>query len=204
MYRESPGEYAQLAARLQGDEGQRPSLQLTFLNQTGPKPVRSAYEAQLELDDRFVLLPEAALAAGVRGRSPSSGSPAQMAAERSTIGAALFVARQLRLLQGDSYTGFEIDRMLPHETEDEAARRLHGLGWAFDIPTATLSAATQRDLRFVLTDLRQAGLLTYTEEDGRIPTLHVVRHPDHVGIFEQFYREAVGGPVDSGVSSGVG
>jgi hypothetical protein len=204
LYRESPGEYAQLAVRLQGSGGQPPSLQRSFLNQTGSRPVRSAYEAQLELGDRFVLLPEAALAVGVKGRSQPSGSLAQMAAERSTIGAVLFVARQLRLLQGDSYSGFEIDRMLAHETEDEAAQRLHGLGWAFDIPTASLSAATQRDLRFVLTDLRQAGLLTYTEEDGRLPTLHVVRHPDHAGMFEQFYWDAVGGAVDSGVSSGVG
>ena len=171
MYRESPGDYARLAAGLQGSPGQPPSQQLSFLNQTtGTAPVRSAYEGQLELGDRFVLLPETASAAGVRSRPAPSGSPSRLAAERSTIGAALFIARQLRLLQGDSYTGFEIERMLSHDTDDAAAQRVHGLGWAFDIPTTSLSQSAQRDLRFILTDLRQAGLLAFTVEDGRAPT----------------------------------
>lgn len=205
MYRQTPQEYARLAARLQGGAGQPvyPSLQWSFLNDAGSAPVRSAYEARLELGDRFVRLPEIASAAGIRGRSGAIGSPALLAAERSTIGVALFIARQLRLLQGGGYTGFEIERMLSHDAEDEAAQRVHGLGWAFDIPTTSMSPATRRDLRFILTDLRQAGLLAYTE-DGRSSTFHVVRHPDHAELFEQFYRDMVGGTVDTDVSSGVG
>jgi hypothetical protein len=60
-----------------------------------------------------------------------------------------------------------------------------------------LSKTDQRDLKFILTDLRQAGLLAYVE-DGRQPTFHVVRHPDHAAQFEQFYCDAMAsqGPVE--------
>ncbi len=82
----------------------------------------------------------------------------------------------------------------PDETEDEASDPLHALGWAFDVPSVGLSKTEQRDLKFILTDLRQAGLLAYVE-DGRAPTYHVVRHPDHAARFEQFYWDAMAGNV---------
>jgi hypothetical protein len=119
-----------------------------------------------------------------------------MSAERSTIGSALFVAHHLKRLQGDKYSGFEITRMLANgdEREDDESFPLHGLGWAFDVPSMGLSKTDQRDLKFILTDLRQAGLLAYIE-DGRQPTFHVVRHPDHAAQFEQFYWDAMAGQV---------
>ena len=122
--------------------------------------------------------------------------------------AALFVAHHLKRLQGERYSGFEITRMLAPAFADcasfgvasmvgcdeEASDPLHSLGWAFDIPSVGLSKIDQRDLKFILTDLRQAGLLAYVE-DGRAPTYHVVRHPDHAARFEQFYWDAMAGHV---------
>jgi len=74
--------------------------------------------------------------------------------------------------------------------KDDACAPLHTLGWAFDVPSQNLTKIQQRDLKFILTDLRQAGLLAYVEE-GRLPTYHVVRHPDYASQFEQFYRDAM-------------
>ena len=78
------------------------------------------------------------------------------------------------------------------QTEDETSDPLHTLGWAFDVPAGGLSKTDQRDLKFILTDLRHAGLLAYVEE-GWAPTYHVVRHPDHAARFEQFYWDVMAG-----------
>jgi len=76
--------------------------------------------------------------------------------------------------------------------DDDDCAPTHTRGWAFDIPSKNLSKTDQRDLKFILTDLRQAGLLAYVE-DGRQPTYHVVRHPDQAALFEQFYWDAMAG-----------
>ena len=68
------------------------------------------------------------------------------------------------------------------------------------MPSVGLSKTDQRDLKFILTDLRQAGLLAYVE-DGRAPTYHVVRHPDHAARFEQFYWDAMAGLISRGAAS---
>jgi hypothetical protein len=57
-----------------------------------------------------------------------------------------------------------------------------------------LTKPEQRDLKFILTDLRQAGLITYVE-DGTHPAFHVVRHPEHAAQFEQFYWDAMAGVI---------
>jgi soluble lytic murein transglycosylase-like protein len=199
MYRQSPDAYARLASAFQSRSGQPvlPNWESSFVSGTlaSVEPVRSVREMHDEMGQRFVNLPEIALQFGVRaGGAPLMGS--MMAAERSTIGSALFVAHQLRRLQGDRYTGFEINSMLAHETEENAPLRVHGLGWAFDIPTGRLSKAEKRDLKFVLTDLRQAGLLSFVDE-RRERTFHIVRHPDHAPRFEQFYWDAMAGVVPS-------
>ena len=211
MYRQSPDKYAELASGYQGRFGWDvlPSWQWSFINQpiTGASAdAREPGVLHQDISERFVLLPDIASLFGVRALASS------MSAERSTIGSALFVAHHLKRLQGGRYSGFEITRMLanlnacPAEAsaaggsggcEDEASEPLHALGWAFDVPSAGLSRTDQRDLKFILTDLRQAGLLAYVE-DGRQPTFHVVRHPDHAARFEQFYWDAMAGnvPVD--------
>ena len=196
MYRHSPADYARAASGYQGRPGQPvPSWQWTFVSgaETRPLPVRSFAELQQEMGDRFVLLPEIASAFGVRA---GAGDHSMMAAERSTIGSALFIAHHLQRLQGDRYTGFEIDGMLTHEGEEDDALPVHSLGWAFDVPTGDLSKTDQRDLKFILTDLRHAGLLAYVEE-GSEPTFHVVRHPNHAARFEQFYWDVMAGSVRS-------
>ena len=186
VYRQSPNAYAQLASTYQGRFGWSvlPSSQWSFVSE----PIGGALLEALrpgvlhqDIPERFVLLPDIASLFGVRAAT------SQMSAERSTIGLALFVAHQLKRLQGDRYSGFQITRMLPpspatlasawqasSQTEDEASNPLHALGWAFDVPFAGLSKSDQRDLKFILTDLRQAGLLTYVE-DG--PQAHVPCRP---------------------------
>jgi hypothetical protein len=86
------------------------------------------------------------------------------------------------------------------DCEEDGSEPLHSLGWAFDVPSAGLSKSEQRDLKFILTDLRQAGLLTYVE-DGHQPTFHVVRHPDHAQRFEQFYWDVMAGVIPPSCSA---
>lgn len=189
-YRQSPQAYAEMASAYQGRFGWAvlPSWQWSFVRE----PINGAMPAAPAADagERFVLLPDIASVLGVRTIATT------MSAERSTIGSALFVAHHLKRLQGERYSGFEIARMLAHGDghEENESFPLHGLGWAFDVPSAGLSRIDQRDLKFILTDLRQAGLLAYIE-DVRQLTFHVVRHPDHAQRFEQFYRDVMAGTV---------
>jgi hypothetical protein len=198
VYRTSPDAYAELASAYQGRFGWTvlPSAQWSFVSEplSGALPAAAAAgELHQDISERFVLFPDIASLFGVRPVT------SQMSAERSTIGSALFVAHHLRRLQGDRYSGFQITRMLAHgdEPEEDESFPLHTMGWAFDVPSSGLSKTDQRDLKFILTDLRQAGLLAYVE-DGRDPTFHVVRHPDHAAQFEQFYWDVMAGniPVD--------
>jgi hypothetical protein len=201
-YRESPEEYARLASAYEGKFGWAvlPSWQWSFVTE----PLTSALPAppptgvlHQDASERFTLWPDIATTFGVR-----AGSTA-LSAERSTIGSALFVAQQLRRLQGDRYKGFEITRMLAPSAagctdagydgdENDECAPLHTMGWAFDIASNDLSRTDRRDLKFILTDLRQAGLLAYLE-GGKEPTWHVVRHPDHAARFEQFYWDTLAG-----------
>jgi hypothetical protein len=190
LYRRSPSEYARTASAYQG----RPNWESTFAigGDASLVPIRSLGDLQ-QMGDRFVLLPEIASSFGVRAGTSDQSS---MAAERSTIGSAFFIAHQLQRLQGDRYAGFEIDGMLIQEGDEEEGLPVHGLGWAFDVPAGNLSRIDLRDLKFVLTDLRHAGLLAYVEERST-PTFHVVRHPDHAARFEQFYWDVMAGSVPS-------
>ena len=214
VYRRSPAAYAELASAYQGRFGWPvlPSAQWSFVTEplTGALPEGpDAGELHEDLSERFVLLPEIASHFGVRAAN-------EMSAERSTIGSALFVAHHLKRLQGDRYTGFAITRMLEPafarcasfgaagtaDCEDGNSDPLHSLGWAFDVPSTGLSKTDQRDLKFILMDLRQAGLLAYVEDgpstrSGRQHTFHVVRHPDHAARFEQFYWDVMAGQVPS-------
>ena len=186
IYRQSPEAYAQMASAYQGRFGWDvlPSSQWSFVRE--PIEVTLAAARSENISARFVSVPYVASVFGVRAGTGAT------AAEPSTIGSALFVAQQLKRLQGARYSGFEITRMPAAEAEE--SDRLHSLGWAFDVPTTGLSKIEQRDLKFILTDLRQAGLLAYVEE-GAQPAFHVVRHPDHAQRFEQFYRDVMAGTV---------
>jgi hypothetical protein len=197
IYRAAPAEYARLASAYQGRLGQTvlPNWQWTFLSDSNaPAPaVKTVGEPQPDLGERFALLPEVASKFGVRGRLTGSAA-AEMMAERSTIGSALFLAHQLRKLQGDQYRGFEITTMMTPDGDEDAALPMHRLGWAFDVPARPLSKSEERDLRFILTDMRYAGLLAYVEEDSDT-TYHVVRHPEYAAKFEQFYWDAMAGVI---------
>ena len=208
MHRQSPAAYAQLASTYQGRFGWSvlPSSQWSFVSEPIGGPLLDASKPGVlhqDVTERFVPLPDIASVFGVRAVI----SP--MSAERSTIGSALFVAHQLKRLQGDRYSGFQITRMLAasvtgcadlataaiqRDCEEDGSEPLHSLGWAFDVPSTGLSTLEQRDLKFILTDLRQAGLITYVE-DGTHPAFHVVRHPEHAAQFEQFYWDAMAGGI---------
>jgi hypothetical protein len=194
VYRASPAEYAKVASAYQGRFGYTvlPSWQWSFVNETDPEivPARSAGDVQAETGERFVLLPDLAASFGVLRRNDAS-----VAGERSTVGSALFIAQQLKRLQGDHYRGFEISNMLTHEGEQTGPLPLHSLGWAFDIRASSLSTRDERDLRFILTDFRQAGLLAYGDDDHDDASLHIVRHPDYARQFEQFYWDVMAGTV---------
>lgn len=181
-YRQSPGAYAQMAAAYQGRFGWAvlPSSQWSFIDE----PVGRTQD----VEGRFVVLPDIASLFGVKTAASA------VSAERSTMGSALFVAHHLKRLQGERYSGFQIARL---DMEDEESDPLHSLGWAFDVPFASLSKTERRDLKFILTDLRQAGLLAYVEDENRL-AVHVVRHPDHAARFEQFYLDAVAGTLPAG------
>jgi hypothetical protein len=198
LHRKSPIEYATLASSYQGRIGQTvaSNLQWSFvsagqLERTGLRRVK---DVQAEMGERIVTLPAIASQRGVRvGRNVT----APMAAERSTIGCLLFVAQQLERLQGKTYKGFETGSMVRpmdnDSTRTDAMLPMHTLGWAFDLTRKPLTKDAVRDLSFILTDLRFAGLLAFAEE-GKPKDFHVVRHPDHAGRFEQLYWDAVAVP----------
>lgn len=193
VYRQSPEVYAKLASMYQGRFGWKvlPSAQWSFVTEplaNALPAAPAAGELHQDISERFVVFPDIASGFGMRAVTPD------MAAERSTIGSALFLAHHLKRLQGDDYSGFEITRMLAHgdQQEKDESFPLHTVGWAFDIPSAGLSKTERRDLKFVLTDLRHAGLLAYVEDDTE-DTFHVVRHPDYAAQFEQFYWDAMAG-----------
>ena len=166
IYRRSPLEYEQLASGFQNRLGQTvlPSWHWTFVDS-------GAAAAEPEL----VLMPDIASAFGIRAAAtPLSG-------ERATIGSALFVAHLLKQLQGDRFRGFDIARI-----------RDDGMGWAFDVSAGGLSKTDARDLKFILTDLRRAGLVAWSEDD-RTSELHIVRHPAHAATFERFYWDTMAG-----------
>jgi hypothetical protein len=200
LYRRSPVEYATLASSYQGQAGQTvmSNLQWSFLSdgqQVAQLGLRRISDVEAEIGQRIVEMPAIAFERGVRiGRNASS----PIAAERSTIGCLLFVAQQLERLQGKKYKGFETSSMVRLMDGDsktnDATLPMHTIGWAFDLPRKPLSKDAVRDLNFILTDLRFAGLLAFTEE-GRPKDFHVVRHPDYVGQFEQFYWDAVAVPL---------
>lgn len=113
IYRQSPNDYVRLAAGFQGRLGQAvlPSWEWSFVSDAdaADRPMRSFRELEQEMGERFVLLPDIASDFGVRGRAMNTR--AMLAAERSTIGSALFVAHHLKRLQGDRYKELEINSM---------------------------------------------------------------------------------------------
>jgi hypothetical protein len=183
VYRQSPDDYAQLAARYQNRLGYAvlPSWQWSFISDTRP---------HVDLAGRLSPLPDIAASFGVRLPEDASF----FSAERSTIGCLLFVAQQLEALRGDKYRGFETTIVQALDGDDGQADPFHSFGLAFDVPRTRLSKDEVRDLKFVLTDLRHAGLLAFGDE-GKPASFHIVRHPDHAERFEQVYWDTVSRPV---------
>lgn len=205
VYRKSPAEYASLAAGYRGRFGQTTltNVQWSFVSeqQIEELTLKRMKDIEAEIGQRIVALPAIASERGVRaGKTPTS----PMAAERSTIGCLLFVADQLERLQGKKYKGFETSSMArPRDSDSpkaDAMLPMHTFGWAFDLPRTPLSKDAVRDLNFILTDLRYAGLLTFAEE-GKPKDFHVVRHPDYAAKFEKFYWDAVAMPQASGAGA---
>ena len=142
-----------------------PNWQWTFVNEADwpAVPVAAAASCSTRWEHRFVLLPDIASDFGVRS---GAGERSMMAAERSTIGSVLFIAHHLKRLQGDRIAGFEIDGMLSARAGEEGRRAsCTGSDGRSTCRRMGLSKTDQRDLKFILTDLRHAGLLAYVEVD---------------------------------------
>ena len=112
MYRQSPDAYAQLASTYQGRFGWSvlPSSQWSFVSQPLGGALLEAPAAGVLHQD---VTSGSCCCRTSRRCSASARATSPMSAERSTIGSALFVAHQLKRLQGDRYSGFQITRMLP-------------------------------------------------------------------------------------------
>jgi Transglycosylase SLT domain len=206
LYRRSSSSYADLVETYRSRPGRvvSPNAMWTFASDADAQRLtfRRPEDVQAELGQRIVQLPTVAAQFGVRSVT-SVDAPA--AAERSTIGCLLFLARQLEQLEGKSYKGFETGA-LAQSVEGQAGStdrksllaadgwpQMHTLGWAFEVPRKSLSKDALRDLNFILTDLRFAGLLAFVDAD-KPKGFQVVRHPSSAGLFEQFYWDAVAEP----------
>ena len=195
IYRTSRSAYAALASSYVGRFGQTTlsNLQRSYASDTqvAELTLNRLKDIDAEMGQRIVALPAIAARRGVRAGTAAAWP---LAAERSTIGCLLFVADQLQRLQGTRYKGFETGSMVrPLDSDSpkpEATLPMHTFGWAFDLTRKPLSKDAVRDLNFILTDLRFAGLLTFAEE-GKPKNFHVVRHPDYAGRFEKYYWDAV-------------
>ncbi len=197
LYQKSPTEFARLASAYAGrrtvfDDGDIAGLEL-----------KRTTDINAEMGQRIVALPAAASSRGVRAPAAVDWP---LAAERSTVGCLLFIADQLQRLQGSTYKGFETFSMIKPADSDvtpktEAMLPMHTIGWAFDLRRKPLSKEAARDLNFILTDLRFAGLLAFSEE-GKPKDFHVVRHPDYANRFEKYYWNAVALPQASADAAG--
>ena len=116
MYRQSPAEYARMASAYQG----RPNWQSTFITHTDTAVAAGSQRRRAAAGDGRSVRAAAGIASefGVRAGASDRSS---MAAERSTIGSAFFIAHQLRRLQGERIYGFDIDGLLTHEGEEKKA-----------------------------------------------------------------------------------
>lgn len=202
LYRRSPSEYEALASSYRTRSGQpgASGLQWSFVSDGDADrlTIRHQRDFDNELGERIVSLPPVASQFGVRVSTSAAGP---VAAERSTIGCLLFVAHQLERLQGVKYKGFETNSLAMPLQGENGLVSMHTLGWAFDLPRKPLSKDQIRDLNFILTDLRLAGLLAVVDEGKKPQAFHVVRHPEHAGRFEQFYWNAMAIPQASRIKT---
>jgi hypothetical protein len=214
LYRQSAAGYATLASSFQdaGGRGLPPDWQWSFAGEknVAQLTLQNNRDFDAALGQRIVKLPLVASSFGVRVQNDKTDT--HIAAERSTIGCLLFVARALERLEGTKFKGVQASSMVKL-LNDPASRTeakknstadtglpMHALGWAFDLPRKGLSKDQIRDLNFILTDLRYAGLLAVTEE-GKQAAFHVVRNPSEASRFEQFYWDAVGAPQAASVDA---
>jgi hypothetical protein len=189
MYRKSPAQFAGLASSYQGRRSQFDDGDITALE------LKRMQDVSSEIGQRIVALPAVASSRGIHSAATVDFP---LAAERSTVGCLLFIADQLQRLQGSKFKGFETFSMIKPADSDvtpktEAMLPMHTMGWAFDLRRKPLTKEAVRDLNFVLSDLRFAGLLTYAEE-GKPKDFHVVRHPEYASSFEKYYWSAVAVP----------
>jgi hypothetical protein len=214
LYRQSAAGYATLASSFQdaGGRGLPPDWQWSFAGEkdVAQLTLQNNRDFDAALGQRIVKLPLVASSFGVRVQNDKTDT--HVAAERSTIGCLLFVARALERLEGTKFKGVQASSLVKL-LNDPASRTetkknstadtglpMHALGWAFDLPRKGLSKDQIRDLNFILTDLRYAGLLAVTDE-GKQTAFHVVRNPSEASRFEQFYWDAVGAPQAASVDA---
>jgi hypothetical protein len=215
LYKHSAAEYAALTNTFQGGFGRTalPDWQWSFVGEKEAMQLamQNGRDLDAALGQRIVKLPAVASTFGIRVQQQGKDEKYAVA-ERSTIGCLLFVAHELERLEGKKFKGVQTNSLV--KLLDDAGSRgdsrkranadaelpMHALGWAFDLPRKGLSKDQVRDLNFLLTDLRYAGLLAVTDE-GKAAAFHVVRNPTEAGRFEQFYWDAVAVPQAASVAA---
>jgi transglycosylase-like protein with SLT domain len=215
LYKQSRAEYATLTNNFQGGFGRTvlPDWQWSFVGekQAMQLALQNSHDLDAALGQRIVNLPAVASKFGIRVQQKGKDEK-YLVAERSTIGCLLFVAHELERLEGKQFKGVQTNSLVKlvndADSRDDAKKSLsadaelpmHSLGWAFDLTRKGLSKDQVRDLNFILTDLRYAGLLAVTDE-GKQAAFHVVRNPTEANRFEQFYWDALAMPQTASVAA---
>lgn len=158
---------------------------------------------------RIKTLPNASAKLGVNIRTTSKSPIAErdlknrqwyMGSEPATLGCLLYIAYELRQLQGNAFVPLETNSLVRHlkyqdalggrNTNARTQLPTHALGKAFDLPRTNLNRQQERDLTFILEDLESLGLLGWILE-GAQRTIHVVPNPEYQGFFAGVYYDAV-------------
>lgn len=123
-----------------------------------------------------------------------------IAADEAAIGLMIYIANELRLLQGQNFRPIEVTSLVRDvkyqdkldDTNPAARTKLptHTIAKAFDLSLKDKSAAYRRDLKFVLTDLESVGMLGFVPYRSQ-PSIHVIVHPLWSDFFTTVYRRAI-------------
>lgn len=125
-------------------------------------------------------------------------------AEPATIGMAIYIAYEMRRLEGKGFEPLEANslahllwgqqRLVQFHKNTNAridlSLHLHTLGKAIDFPLKHMDGKRADCLRFILEELQSLGLLSYERDGESRQTLHVVPTPRGVPFFERVYAGA--------------
>jgi hypothetical protein len=124
-----------------------------------------------------------------------------MGSEPATLGCLLYVAYELRKIQGSAFRSLETNslardleyqkRIAKGNSVAITALPTHVMAKGFDLPRKLMPASQQGDLVFLLKDLESLGLLSWIQEGaaGQM-AYHVVPDPSYETFFADIYKDA--------------